>query len=669
MRLPTSCLLAAAATALVAAPPADAFTKAVIPKTDVPFFTSPYGLAAGDVNGTEDLYFRRDGVTHLVSDGTSDHEYKFVNASKDGSTAFFFDEDGRLLVRSPAGLRTVASAADPHVSVDAIAPDGSRAFLETAAALDPQDVDSKLDVYEYTVASGTFTLLSKTTARDAHLAIMFPNGSTVFWSSDEMLTADDSDKAYDFFVTSGSTVLRVSPGNGEHGAHIKALSQNSGRMVFETSEPLVAADTDSEVDLYSSVGLTPTLLTPSPNAAADAKPVNFEAAARSDAGRVIFTTAERLTAGDLDAGYDVYATEGGAVSLLTPGTGAVWINDVSDDAGTVLLQTASKLLGTDTDNELDHYLSIGGALTHVLKTNTPFAQANGRLSPDGSVTAFETSEPVSEADGDQMPDVYVRTADSVALASGRAAGAPAGADTEIELSDVLPGGEALFAPTESLHPADTNAVLDLYAFTNGQLSLVSVDEYAPETTMATSGQGVFTSTLAATEQATFECRVDGAAWSACTSPWTTAALPAGEHLLEARATDVAGNADASPAAKTVTVAGPETTDLPVTTLKQTTSPARDAIALAVAKAKVRLRKRVPTLTYTLSEAATVRVVIQRKAGRKFKTLRTKLLSGRAGANRSKLAKLPRRGSFRLVLTATDAAGNTSPKLVLRPSGR
>jgi len=53
--------------------------------------------------------------------------------------------------------------------------------------------------------------------------------------------------------------------------------------------------------------------------------------------------------------------------------------------------------------------------------------------------------------------------------------------------------------------------------------------------------------------ATFECRVDGAAFAACPSPTTLASLADGVHTLDARARDLAGNLDASPASWTWTV--------------------------------------------------------------------------------------------------------------------
>ncbi len=46
---------------------------------------------------------------------------------------------------------------------------------------------------------------------------------------------------------------------------------------------------------------------------------------------------------------------------------------------------------------------------------------------------------------------------------------------------------------------------------------------------------------------TFECRIDGGTWAACDSPHTTSSLSDGPHTLEARATDLAGNVDPTPA--------------------------------------------------------------------------------------------------------------------------
>jgi PKD repeat protein len=85
------------------------------------------------------------------------------------------------------------------------------------------------------------------------------------------------------------------------------------------------------------------------------------------------------------------------------------------------------------------------------------------------------------------------------------------------------------------------------------------DTTAPETTITggPKGQGrgpAATFTFTSSEPgSTFECSLDGGAWAACSSPATFNKLGQGEHELRVRATDKAGNTDASPAVQTWTV--------------------------------------------------------------------------------------------------------------------
>jgi Big-like domain-containing protein len=100
----------------------------------------------------------------------------------------------------------------------------------------------------------------------------------------------------------------------------------------------------------------------------------------------------------------------------------------------------------------------------------------------------------------------------------------------------------------------------------------TVDRVAPETTI-TSGPAAgakindttptfgFSSSEAGS---TFECRIDGAAFAPCSGPGakhTPAALADGQHTFKVRATDAAGNTDATQAERTfkVDTVAPETT--------------------------------------------------------------------------------------------------------------
>jgi len=87
----------------------------------------------------------------------------------------------------------------------------------------------------------------------------------------------------------------------------------------------------------------------------------------------------------------------------------------------------------------------------------------------------------------------------------------------------------------------------------------TVDLTAPETNLSTSTQAVTSSTSASFSvsspdpQATFEGRLDGAPFAATSNSPSFSGLAEGTHTFEARAIDLAGNIDASPASFTWTV--------------------------------------------------------------------------------------------------------------------
>ena len=86
------------------------------------------------------------------------------------------------------------------------------------------------------------------------------------------------------------------------------------------------------------------------------------------------------------------------------------------------------------------------------------------------------------------------------------------------------------------------------------------DTTAPNTTITSGPTGTTTDNTptfaftASESGSTFQCQLDAGAWAACTSPWTTSALTDGMHGIAVRATDAAGNTDATPATQSFTVA-------------------------------------------------------------------------------------------------------------------
>jgi len=127
-----------------------------------------------------------------------------------------------------------------------------------------------------------------------------------------------------------------------------------------------------------------------------------------------------------------------------------------------------------------------------------------------------------------------------------------------------------------LEGVDRLAQLDGKVLTGGRLNVRRALELAdvapPDTTLDAGPSGTVATSAAsfafsASEAGvTFECRLDGGAWSPCASPRSHAGLADGEHSFGVRATDAAGNRDLSPperlwtvdtvAATTTIVSGP-----------------------------------------------------------------------------------------------------------------
>ena len=95
----------------------------------------------------------------------------------------------------------------------------------------------------------------------------------------------------------------------------------------------------------------------------------------------------------------------------------------------------------------------------------------------------------------------------------------------------------------------------------------TVDSTAPQTTITSGPAGTTDETspsfgFSANEGgSSFECRLDGGGWSACSSPTAYSKLADGPHSFEVRATDPASNTDPTPARRdfTIDTTAPQTT--------------------------------------------------------------------------------------------------------------
>ncbi|HEX5916703.1 MAG TPA: hypothetical protein VFY76_02565, partial [Nocardioides sp.] len=169
------------------------------------------------------------------------------------------------------------------------------------------------------------------------------------------------------------------------------------------------------------------------------------------------------------------------------------------------------------------------------------------------------------------------------------------------------------------------------------------DTTAPETTITDGpkGQGrgpAATFTFTSSEPgSSFECSLDGGAWAACSSPATFNRLGQGEHELRVRATDKAGNTDASPATRTWTVDRGK----PTARVLSGSEPTRDPTPTV----RVRLGDRHDDL-----RTRDVKVRIDGRTAAKVRVNRTGVMV----ATSRTLAP----GRHRVVLVVRDEAGNT-----------
>ena len=123
-------------------------------------------------------------------------------------------------------------------------------------------------------------------------------------------------------------------------------------------------------------------------------------------------------------------------------------------------------------------------------------------------------------------------------------------------------GLAVGAHTFSVRAIDPSGNVDASPASFGWTIQPPPDTTPPQTTITSGPPAQTLSTSAAfvfeanEPSSTFQCRLDGGAWLACTSPRSYVNVPVGSHPFEVRATDFAGNIDATPAPHPWTVEPP-----------------------------------------------------------------------------------------------------------------
>ena len=198
------------------------------------------------------------------------------------------------------------------------------------------------------------------------------------------------------------------------------------------------------------------------------------AAASSDATRVFVTTKEALVAADTDTALDIYEITTDGVRLVSGGSANVDVefSRISADGTRVFFQTPEALPGTgDTDTAWDVYERANGVLRLVSGGSSNQSSFFGGATADGTRVWFTSGDPLVPADTDTVTDLYERNGATLTLISGPDAGQPfaiaafGGATAD--------GSTVWFTTNKSLLPADTDGFSDVYERSGGTLTRIS----------------------------------------------------------------------------------------------------------------------------------------------------------------------------------------------------
>ena len=354
-------------------------------------------------------------------------------------------------------------------------------------------------------------------------------GGTLFFAADpgggdtELYTSDGA---------SASPVPDINPGAGA--SNPEEITAFDGKAFFR------ATDGSTGVELWKSDGTSATQVANIRTGGADSDPTGL-----TPAGGTLFFRAD-----DGPADRNLWKSDGTGASLVAdtnPGGGVAPIELINLN-GTLLYQ------GTDGGTAGKHGVELWRS--------------------DGTVAGTVMVKDINPGTGDSYPGRMTKVGNYVVFVATQTGLAPV--NSELWRTDGTTGGTAIVEDIRAgaggldTTPPPEFAVLGASVLfgandgTDGTELWKAVDTIAPQTTIdsgpangSSITETVPSFTFSSNEpDATFQCALDGAAFAACASPQTTAALALGSHTFAARAIDPAANTDPTPATRTFTVAEP-----------------------------------------------------------------------------------------------------------------
>src|SRR5581483_9330282 len=317
----------------------------------------------------------------------------------------------------PTLISTGPSVAQPNGNFQALcagsSADFGTIFFATAEPLVPEDTNSAGDTYEWSNGQTTLAPLGPSAA----LAAVSPDAGTLVFATGAQLVAGDADAQQDLYAWSGGQTTLLSTGsaggNGAFDVSFVGSSRDATVVYFRTQEQLVAADTNTDYDLYERIG-GQTVLVPSPFGQNDPNVRGTIVGIVPDTGDLVVSTSVSFVAADTDTQVDVYDWNGSAYSQVSPGNGAFDATPLAftSDGTRIAFQTAESLLPADTDGQSNVYLAAP----------VPPDSAGGAVSAGGTVSTGATPTPADPLE----TSVTSPSGGTITITEGEATGSPAG---------------------------------------------------------------------------------------------------------------------------------------------------------------------------------------------------------------------------------------------------
>jgi hypothetical protein len=206
-----------------------------------------------------------------------------------------------------------------------------------------------------------------------------------------------------------------------------------------------------------------------------------------------------------------------------------WVDNPATNQG-IIIANPSSTRGFNFDSREDTDPTRRPQLTLDLSPDTTPPETTIDSGPSGTISSGDVSFTFSSSEAGSRLECSLDSAAYTACTSPK------------EYTDLTEGSHTFSVrATDAADNTDTSPASTTW----------TVDTTAPETTIdsgpsATTTVAETTFEFSSEEGATFECRLDGAAYSACTSPKSYMALTDGSHTFQVKATDAVGNTDTSP---------------------------------------------------------------------------------------------------------------------------